>query len=276
MKDQVARKLRIGINTWLSDGMRLEEIIKRVSQLGFDGVEIAGYPEIFSPERRAWLRKLLRENELEVVSVSAGVPFYRNPEKLNLHASNREVRRTSVQYVRNCLDLASYLEGELVYVCSVSKDSRRERTALENFSESLSACAQYAEAAALRVALEPFPDGQISATEDAVNLVSKLGFRNLGLLLDTGHLLLERESLHGAVELAKRVLMHVHINNNDGSRDAHWPPQKGSLTSQDFAGFISSLRNAGYNRYISAELSNIRAIDATLADTMKFLSNLKC
>lgn len=266
--------LKVGINTWLSDKVRLEQIINLVSNLGFDGVEISGYPGDFSSNRRSSVRKLIRENGLDTVSISVGVPFYRSPQKLNLHASNPDVRKTSVRYVCDCVDLASDLEGELVYVCSVSKDQKNHLMALENFSASLTDCAQYAEAAGLRIALEPFPHGQLPKTEDAVRLASKLGLRNLGLLLDTGHLLLGRESLKKSAEMAKRFLMHVHINNNDGLRDTHWPPQTGRLTTQDFSGFVGTLERIGYDKYISAELANVRSIERSLSSTMKFLLSL--
>lgn len=273
MKSRPESKFRLGANTWLSRAP-LEKIIKIVSNLGYDDVEIAGYPGDFSAERRASVKKLLRENDLDTVSVSVGVPFFRNPQKLNLHASNREVRETSIRYVHDCVDLAAELEGDLVYVCSILKDTQNEPLALENFSDSLAACAQHAAAAGVRIALEPYPRSQVATTEQAVELVSKLGLRNLGLILDTGHLLIGRESLKDSVELARRFLMHVHINNNDGFRDAHWPPQIGNLTIQDFKGFIRSLESTGYDKYVSIELADVQSIETSLSNAKQFVSSL--
>ncbi len=128
--------------------------------------------------------------------------------------------------------------------------------------------------AGVGVALEHFPHSQVSKTEDAVKLISKVELRNLGLILDTGRLLIGRESLKKSVELTKRFVMHVHINNNDGVRDAHWPPQMGSLTIQDFTGFIRSLESIGYNKYVSVELANVQSVERSLGSTIEFLLSL--
>ncbi len=79
MKFRPENKLRVGVNTWFSHGVPLEKIIKIVSNLGYNSVEIARYPDDFSADRRASVKKLLRENELDTVTISVGLPFFATP-----------------------------------------------------------------------------------------------------------------------------------------------------------------------------------------------------
>src|SRR5271167_1819576 len=147
--------LKFGTTTWFSQTLPLEDSIEIVSHSDYSGVEIAGLADYF--EKHTSLKRLLRQHNLELVSVSAAVPFARNPLKLNLHTPITEIREASIRYVCDCIDLAANLGGNLVYVTSVVKEKGIERTScLELLVDSLIRCADYASDNGLQLALEDF------------------------------------------------------------------------------------------------------------------------
>jgi sugar phosphate isomerase/epimerase len=264
--------LKISINTWFSGSSTIEYEISRLSSLHFDGCEIAGFPGNFTEAKRASMRKMVKKLQLQIVSVSAGVPFVRTPNDLNLHSVRPAVRKQSVEYVRRCIDLASDIESTLVYVCSVTKDHHSNSRG--RLVKSLLECAEYADRVGVGIALEHFPGGEVSTFEQALDIVSSVGVRNLGLLLDTGHLLLTRESIVGSLERSKERLMLIHVNNNDGINDLHLPPHSGKLTTDDFIAVLRTISTIDYDGYVSIELAQSDSDLASFSEARDFLSNL--
>ena len=262
--------LKPGFTSWLSDDLELEDAFRLLSSAGCESVEIAGNPECLSQSESIGLS--LRHHGLSVVAVSAGVPFARD-RSLSLHAEVESSRSRSVEYVKSCVDLASQLGARIVYVCSIARAQRPHEESLRLLSLSLRSCADYAEEADVVLALEPFPTGEIPSAREAGNLIRKIGSKNLGLLLDTGHLVISREPLAGTAKEWKDILAHVHINNNDGVGDLHWPPQRGRLTKEDFRGLLVELKS-GYGGSASVELRNPEHPASTVAASMKYVESL--
>lgn len=244
--------MKLSVNTWYSGSSSLEEEVAKSSKFEFDGCEVAGFPSRFTPKRRTSIRKLVSDLHLQITSVSVGIPFVRNPDRLNLHSTSTRVRRRSIDYVHRCIDLASDIGSKFVYVCSAKKDGCE----LGLLRESLIACAEYADAVGLRIGLEHFPAGIVPKFDCALRLVSELRMRNLGVLLDTGHVALENESVAECVSKSKGALMLVHVNNNDGAADVHLPPQTGKLSKNDFKNMMQSLAAIHYEGYLSLELAH--------------------
>jgi sugar phosphate isomerase/epimerase len=178
-----------------------------------------------------------------------------------------------VEYIRNCVDFASQLGAGLVYVCSITKDTRPHEESLELLGVSLKSCADYAERAGVVIALEPFPTGELPSAREAGDLIEKVESNNLGLLLDTGHLAISGEPLKETAKEWKDILVHVHFNNNDGLGDLHWPPQRGKLTKGDFRGLLAELES-GYHGKVSVELLNPEPVVGTITDSMKYIQSL--
>lgn len=262
-----------GATAWFSDTFSLEDSIKIVSGLEYEGVEIAGMTDYFDPERRDSIKQSLKQNDVELISVSAGVPFSRNPLSLNLHSSNSEVREASVRYVCDCVDLAARLDGRLVYVTSVLRDTDR-KDSIGRFIESLRKCADYAETNGLLLALEDFPFGEIPDVYVASDVLAKVNRSNTGLVLDTGHLALSIGSLEIPSRLVSDSVIHIHVNNNDGSGDKHWPPSIGKLTRESMQAFLRRLRESGYNKYVSVELLSANDPERLLRDSRAYLLDL--
>ncbi len=256
--------------SWLSDDIPLDQALRRLSSVGCKTVEVAGNREYLA--RASSIRSSLSRYGLSVATISAGVPFSQDPS-LNLHARERTVREESVEYVRRCVDFASNLEARLVYVCSISKSGRDHSQSIERFTDSLRSCVDYAEKVGVRLAIEPYPTGEIPSAKGAGDLVERVGSTSLGILLDTGHMAIAGEGPRETSKRWKRSIFHIHLNNNDGSRDLHWPPQRGLITDEAFRGMMHELRS-GYSGLFSVELRNPDPLEGTVAETIAYVDSL--
>jgi len=75
---------------------------------------------------------------------------------------------------------------------------------------------------------------------------------NLGCLLDMGHMNILHENGVDYVKTLGEKLYHVHVNDNNGAADQGLIPGQGTV---QFQPFIRALREAGYQGYLSLELS---------------------
>jgi xylose isomerase len=153
------------------------------------------------------------------------------------------VRERTIRYVKRGIDLASQLDAGVIYACSMRHDASNDRiSTLQRFKHSVSVCADYAHEVGLKFALEPFPGGELPTVAETILFLNEMKSKNVGVLIDTGHASISGESLRHVVRISKDNIAHVHLNNNDGVNDLHWPPQSGKLAVADFIGFLAELR----------------------------------
>jgi sugar phosphate isomerase/epimerase len=262
--------VNLGFTSWISDDITLDDTLSILSQAGCETVEVSGEAEYLS--RSEFVYSSLRRHRLGVSAVSTGVPFSRD-RSLSLHAEDEEARLRSVEYVHKCVDFASQIGAGIVYVCSITKEARPHEESLERLRTSLKSCADYAEGHGLVVAVEPFPTGELTSAKEVGELIGTMNSKNVGLLLDTGHLAISREPLADTARKWNDILVHVHLNNNDGVGDLHWPPQRGSIRTEEFRGLLAVLKST-YQGHISVELRSPELTAGTISDSKKFVAGL--
>jgi len=263
--------LKLAANTWFAPELGLESAIKLVASLGFDAVEIAGTRENLKYEHSA-LKRMLSEQAINLACISAGVPFLRDTTHLNLHSSRLVTRKESVNYVFQCIDFASRFEAKLVYVCSFNLELGQTKVeARKVFAECLVECVDYAGKLGISLALEHFPSGLYPSILDTCGLVSEIA--GLGLVFDTGHEVLCRKHIGLPIIDASKIL-DVHINNNDGISDNHWPPGKGVIRENNFREIVRHLSSIGYDKYLSLELANTGDDGSDLSESKTYLISL--
>lgn len=119
--------------------------------------------------------------------------------------------------------------------------------ALDQLADALKLAADEAGSAGLELALEHLNQGECNVftrLAECQAFIQDRGLTRMRLLADLHHLEVEHESFASVLKAAPH-LAHVHVA--DGER-RH--PGRGGY---DYAGFMSALRTAGYNRRISAE-----------------------
>ncbi len=243
----------------------LDESIRRIRLLGYDGVELAVRdPGLLD---RARLKSLLEGSGLIVSAIGTGQAF--GEEGLSFTHNDSRVRGRAIERVKSHVRLAADL-GALVIIGLVR--GRRgtdvpERKAEEWMTEAVRDCA--AENRTVNLAIEPinrYETDLINTVASGLEFVDKLGLENVGLLLDTFHMNIEEPSLTESIAASRGRLMHVHVADSN-----RWSPGSGHI---DFRSVFETLDEIGYLGFISAEILPLPDPDSAATNTIAHIRKL--
>ncbi len=236
--------MKIGMHNWMRPEP-LEVTLKRLHDLGYDGIEIMGEPRKYDI---AETRKLLDKYQLECYgSVSIMVAGR------DLIHADPYYREMSVQYVKECLDMVGALGGTLMTlvpsevgkIVAMSDPETEWKWAVEN----IRILADHAAKHKIRIGLEPlnrFETNFLNRHDQALRLAADVG-EDVGVCLDAFHINIEEVDMFEAVTHTAKVgkLVDFHVADNN-----RFPPGGGSL---DWSKLISTLKSAGYDGWITSE-----------------------
>jgi len=153
-------------------------------------------------------------------------------------ASGREYERLAgVGLVRNRIDMTARLGGGVVIMHPPKEEG------LDAVRRSLDALEPAARADGVRIAIEN-GDCDIVRT-----LLDEYDPDYVGFCYDSGHGNIAGDGLDRLDEFKGR-LVSVHLHDNDGHCDHHWPPFKGTV---DWARLASIIANSSYTKCVSLE-----------------------
>jgi sugar phosphate isomerase/epimerase len=238
------------------------ERLQKAARLGYDGVElmVARPDELDVDEIHAQVSK----SELEVAAIASGAVYM--VDKLTLLASDDAVSHRAVARLDALINFAAALDAPLVtiggfrgrlawaggYAARAELIERTQilvrilRAAAERAAEQRST-----RRVGVRLVLEPlnrYESDIVNNAGQGLALIEEVGHSHLGLLLDTFHVNIEEASLTDPFRqvMAAGRLWHVHLGDSN-----RLPPGQGHL---DFPGIVATLREIGYQGYLSAEL----------------------
>lgn len=256
----------------------IETTLARLSRLGFKSIEISGEPEKYDPKH---VRELLDRYNMKCWgSVTLML------DKRNMQSADEMVRASSVQYVKDCIQLVSDLNGQILTlvpgtVGKISPDSTPENE-WQWLVEGTKEVYEFAEAKGVRVGIEPlnrFESYLITRAEQALALCSAVG-PNLGVVLDAFHINIEESNLYDAIRLVgKDKLVDVHVADNNrmpaGYGDYDWTEFVGVLDEIGYTGaltaeFVAPVDRTPANKYPNALETNFDGIEID-EDQLKFI-----
>ena len=138
--------------------------------------------------------------------------------------------------------------------------------ARERFLQVFRALADYAANYAVRITLEPcnrYEVDFVRSSREAIDFAAEVDRPNFGLMFDVFHMNIEDPSIEDAFREAGPRLWHVHIADSN-----RLPPGQGH---QDFASIVATLREIGYEGYLSAELQPLPDPDTAAALTIEYM-----
>lgn len=250
--------MKLSFNTWVYSSFPvwvpsypLEETIKRISRIGYEGIEIGAaaphaYPAYLGKERRREIRQTLDDNNIEVSSM---LPAPSGGPGHNVASPLPEEREGAVEQYKRVVELCSDLGGDTVlYVAGWRVFGTERRQAWEWSREALSEVASAAADHGVTIAVEPTPEDSnlIEECDDAIELMQQVSSPNVGLMFDTNHVLYRNEVPTDYVYRMGENLHHIHL-----SEEGRLPPGAGGC---DFVGLIEALREVGYDRYLTMEI----------------------
>jgi sugar phosphate isomerase/epimerase len=258
----------------------IERAVEIVAQLGFKYVEVSAirpglsYPDDYTRDEVLEFRDHVRSNGLKVGAIHTDDGSHHTS---NLTNPNEKIRCWKISQLKISAELASLLDADLISTTcgySMTIETPREkawRWAVNGLTEAGKAANAYGVA----VALEPAPGTIIRDSKDGMQMIEEIKLDNVNLLLDTGHAMISshgslRENGPDLVESirdAGKHLIHVHIDDNDGTSDQHSVPGTGLV---DFEAVIAALKDIDYHRCLSFEIS-VRDPRKGLRDSKRYL-----
>ena len=245
-----------------------------VSGLGYEGVEIAPFTlaesvEELSAAERARLRRHAEECHVEIVGLHW---LLASPPGLHITHPDESVRELTAAYlielVRCCADLGGKVmvfgsPKQRSILPGMSAEQAREH-AIVAFERVLPVAAE----SDVTICLEPLtPDETnfLNTAAEAVELIDAIGHPNLRLHLDAKAMCSETEPIPTIIRAHASRLRHFHAN--DPNRRG---PGFGDL---DFAPIMATLKEVGYDGYVSVEVFDFSPDPETIAS--KSLEYLK-
>jgi sugar phosphate isomerase/epimerase len=132
-------------------------------------------------------------------------------------------------------------------------------------------CLKLAEDAGFVLAIEPLPGSVVPNTDSFLRLADALGTQTLGMIMDTAHLFVQKDVLPVSVEKLGDRLLGIHVCDNDGRVDNHWPPGKGNI---DWESFLATLVKTGYQHWLSMEINVADNPDKTYAESKALVEEI--
>lgn len=231
-------------------GVQHFDQLLRWRQAGFDFVEL------LVPEPGE-IDLTLLHRAMEQAGLAAVVTARVNPER-NLVATDPTARQGGIDYLKYCVDVAAELNASavtgplfgspLVFAGQaprpIDEDLRRAR--VDWCVEGLRTVAAHAEAAGIRLAVEPlnrFETDFLNTAGQGVELCRMIDSPAVGLSLDTFHMNMEEDDLCQAFRAAGPLLFHVQANENHrgylGTGHIHWTSIVHTLNEIDYRGTIT-------------------------------------
>jgi D-psicose/D-tagatose/L-ribulose 3-epimerase len=262
---------QLGASTWIWTSPFTDDdlgLVGRAKALGFDVLELA-----IENTERVTAEAVREAGEREGMGFSVCGAF--GPDR-DLSHEDPAVRRTGVEYVKACVDLAAgigapnfvgpmYSAVGKTRMLAPDEREQQRRWAVESIKE----VAEHAAAKGVGLAVEPlnrFETDLVNTAEQALELCDRVGADNVGILLDTFHMNIDEKSLGGAVELVGERLFHVHSCENDrgtpGTGHIEWSELLAALCAIDYRGQLVIESFTPAVRDIAKAVSLWRPLDA--------------
>ena len=241
-----------------------EEKIAKAARLGYRGIEFM----VRDPAGLDWpsIKATIHNAGLEVPQVVTGELF--GADGLCLVTADDDLYHRAEERTRSVIELAAYL-GAMVNIGRLRGQLKllgKVEDAYGIAVDRLRKIAAYAAERDVKITLEPLNRYESDFIANAVEgrrYIADLGCDNVGLMLDLFHMNIEDISIEEGLRQAGDRLWHVHIADSN----RHYP---GSGHMQ-YEGIFATLRDMGYQAYVSAEMLPLPDPDTAAQKTIEFL-----
>jgi len=268
--------MHLSMHNWMRSEP-IETTIARLAKYGYKSIEISGEPEKYDPKQ---VRGLLDHYGLDCwgsVTLMVG--------GRNMQSGDEGVRASSVQYVKDCIQLVSDLDGQILTLVPGEVGKITPDSTPENewgwLVDGVKEIYEVAEAKGVRVGIEPlnrFESYLITRAEQALALCDAVG-PNLGVVLDAFHINIEEANLWDAIRLVGPKLVDFHVAENNrmpaGYGDYDWQRVVSTLEEIGYDGaltaeFVAPVDRTPANKYPNALETNFDGLDID-PDQLKFI-----
>ena len=261
--------MKLSFNTWVYSSFPvwlpsypLDETIKRIARIGYDGIEIGAasphaYPDYLDKKQRREIKAVLDSSGIALSSMllaPGGGPGFNVASPLAAERKN-----TIEQYIK-VAELCASLGGKiLIYVAGWQVFGTSAEQAWDWSRDALSVVAKAAGDMGIAVVVEPTSadSNLVESCGGAIRMMREVGQPNIKLMFDTYHALYRNEVPTDYVYSMGRDLHHVHLA--DVNRSA---PGDGRV---DYPSLVAALKDVGFDGYLTMEIGfDRRAVEPDL------------
>lgn len=232
----------------------IEEVFARLSDFGYQGVEISALsecgtftPQLLDEQRITQVVTKVEEVGLKIVSYDCELL---PPRGYNLASFHRQVREYTAEYIVSAISTTRKLGARfLVISAGMALFGTTKQQAWRWLIQKLEECTKVAEDQGIVLLLEhtTMLEGNVVVTlDDLYSVVEEIDSDHFLPLMDTGHVMVTGESLSDYITTFHDRLVHIHIDDNDGKQDEHLPPGLGSINFDPLFHFLHKVNYAGY------------------------------
>ena len=256
----------------------LDEVIRRIARIGYDGIEIGcaaphAWPSHLDQARRRALRDLMAAEDLACASL---LPAPGGGPGNNPASPLAEERSATIRHYKEVVDLAADLGAERVlYIAGWRVFGTEQPQAWDWSLGALREIAAHAAERGITVCIEPTSadSNLVDTAGEALLLRAQSEAPNVRVMFDTYHALYRNEPSADYVYEMAPHLAHVHFADSDrlppGEGAVDWFGVMQALRDVSFDGFVTmeigfNTRRAEPDRYARAALSYVKAVEQRL------------
>ena len=238
----------------------LEESIKEIASIGYEGVELLcdiphAYPPNFDKERIQSVGNLLSSLSMQISNLNAftlyAIGDVYHPSWIEESNDLRELR---IQHTIDCLSLANKMDVKNISTepGGPLPESYSTPQLEKLFIEGLLRASRIAEKENVRILVEPEPFLLLENSKQFKNFMKKINSEFVRLNFDIGHFFCVREDPAQLVYELLDYTEHFHLADIAQTREHnHLIPGQGSI---DFASVFAAMNEIGYNGFVTVEL----------------------
>ena len=225
----------------------LEESLPVISQLGYDGVELALWRK--DNIDAASVNVLLKQHALEAPVISTGQVF--TMEKAWFTHPDGEIRKRAVDTVKGIVELASELGADvnISRVRGYIHDEDTRVQAMRRLTDCLQEVCRFAEPLGPRLLLEQmnmYETNLLYSVEEVGQYIREVKIPNLRIHADTFHMNIHDVDMCAVLEEYSDLLGYIHFSDSN-----RLSPGAGHI---DFPAIVTTLKRAGYSGWAGIEV----------------------
>lgn len=255
-------KLAFSSNAYMH--FSVEETIRRVAEIGYQGIEILAdvphaWPVNLLPERRKSLCDALARHRLTVSNVNGFMmnavndprqPYW-HPSWIEPDPNYRAIRR---EHTKRALALAAEIGAANVQTepGGPLAVGQSWQSAADIFYDELMPCVEVAERLEVGLLIEPEPGLMIERFEQFLEFVGRIDSPAIGLNFDVGHAYCVGEDPQDWIARMAPYTRHYHLEDIAATRvHQHLVPGRGAI---DFKATLQAIAATGYDGWATVEL----------------------
>jgi len=242
-----------------------EENVGKIAELGYDAIELfVGDPGQLALQDA---KDLIRGQGLEISAIGTGLSY--TQYGLSFTSPDVLTRKRAVERIERYVELAAELRSNVIIGSMKGMYQTTYEDAWNRLEECLKRCTEVANDLGVYLLLEPlnrYESNIINTFSEAVRLIEEIGSESIRVMGDTFHMNIEEENICKTMRDAEQYLAYLHVA--DSNRQA---PGRGHI---DFEAIMTTLREIGYDKFVSAEILPIPDQDVAAKSAIEYLKGL--